>query len=178
MFIHPRISSCSLYFNLNGNFYVAVLGVFLVLQKNNALMKLLPIFLTVVFASSLLMNLRQQAEQARSGLTQHANSLRMFACEKMPSLSGIKRIFENMKKKILSKTKGEKKKHEEEDDDINVNSSALNEFLKKFAEELSKHQQKNQEKSSIPKGTENVDNHEETHEHSEEDEEIDEKGEL
>ncbi|ELA41402.1 uncharacterized protein VICG_01507 [Vittaforma corneae ATCC 50505] len=142
-------------------------------------MKLLPIFLTIVFASSLLMNLRQQAEQARSGISQHVSSLKSFASENMPSLSGIKRIFENMKKKILSKTKCEKKKHDEEDDeDFNVNSSALNEFLKKFAEELSKHQQKNQEKTSMPKDTENVDNHEETHGRSEEDEEIDEKDEL
>jgi len=114
------------------------------------LMKVFATFVAVVLASSLFANLRDQYDQMRNSLVHHTEAARDLAMEKMHhTASGVKEAYNRIKEKILSKVTSKKDKKpavvNEEEEEPDMNSSTLNEFLKKFAEEMAKHQKKMQE---------------------------------
>lgn len=93
-------------------------------------MKLFAIFLATIVATSLFSNVRQQAEQIRSGAMQHVNSLQ----KKIGHLAKkIKEFPQAVKEKILSKRTT---KEDEEKEDENL---AIEDIIKQITKKLEEH---------------------------------------
>lgn len=107
--------------------------------------------IAMIFALLLFSHSKIQYDQIRSALVHHTGSVRDLAREKIHySASEMKKAYSNIKEKILSKVgkkSTEKPVARLEEEEIEMNSSTLNEFLRRFAEEMAKHQKKMQEAS-------------------------------
>lgn len=131
-------------------------------------MKIASIFISLVFATTFLSNLQHRADQARSGLREQANYIRSAATEKFSTVfSKAKKLFKKITRSEDSKESTEEKKKADENDEYNLDSTTLNEFLKRFQELMAKNQQEipqEKEGAEVEKSKDSVESEEEKEE--------------
>lgn len=123
-------------------------------------MRILHFFITLVYCTSVLQNIRQQGQQVYGSLAHHANSIRDLSLKKLKDSANI---LKGTVEKVKEKINGKKEIKNEIPDDFELDSTMLKEFLEQLSKQFEGFKKAQDEKNE-------KDDHDHKHDSTSEDE--------